>query len=330
MRGICIDLGTSNTVISAPGKGIVLNEPSFVTADIENNIIIDAGLSSKAASGKTPENKIVIKPLSGGVVADYSAAEGMVKLLMKKAFRRAVFTGVDAIVTVPSSATQMERRAVSSTIKNLGVSRVHVLESVMASAVGAGINVFGTNGSMLLDIGGGTTDAAILAMGNIATSISIRKGGDDMDQAISAYVKRNMNVLIGDNTAEKIKTDLGCAVPRDVAESGKYKGRDVFSGLPREFEITSEDVREAIGDILREITETVTLALEKAPSELLSDVMENGITLTGGCANIYGIADMISKRTSFKVTLSPNASICAVRGEEKILSDRRLRKLLNA
>lgn len=330
MRGICIDLGTSNTVISSLGKGIVLNEPSVVTCDIENNLITGAGLTSRAAIGKTPEGIITVKPLSGGVVADYSAAEGMIKLLMKKAFKRTVFTGINAIVTVPSSATQMERRAAAGGVKNLGMNRVYIVEGAMAAAVGAGINVSTPSGSMVVDIGGGKTDAAVIAMGNIATGISLKMGGEDMDSAILAYVKRNMNVLIGENTAERIKTELGCAKARDEALSGRYKGRDIFSGLPREFEITSEEVREAIEGVLRSISDTVVQALEKTPAELLSSVMEDGITLTGGCAEIYGMADMISKRTSFKVAAAANSSACAVRGEEKIMTDKRLKALLKA
>lgn len=327
MRGICIDLGTSNTVISALGKGIVLSEPSVVTLDIENSIITEAGLLSKAARGKTPEGITTINPLRGGVIADYSAAEGMVKLFVKKAFKRTVFTGVNAIVSVPSSATQMERRAATDTVRNLGVNTVHVIEGVMAAAVGAGINPLASTGSMVVDIGGGTTDAAVVALGNIVTGISIKKGGDDMDSAIASYVKRRMNVLIGSNTAEKIKIDLGCAVPKEKMQSRRYKGRDIFSGLPREFSITSEDVREAIEDVLGDILDSVTDALEKTPSELLSSIMESGITLTGGCAVIHGIGELISSKTSFKTVVAGNCAGCTLRGEEKVLSDKRLRRL---
>jgi rod shape-determining protein MreB len=330
MRGICIDLGTSNTVISSLGKGTLLNEPSFVTLDIDDSIITDAGLSSKAACGKTPENLTTIAPLQGGVIADYSAAEGMVKLLVKKAFKRTVFTGVNAIISVPSSATQMERRAAAETLRNLGVSTVYVIEGAMAAAVGAGINVNAASGSMVVDIGGGTTDAAVIALGNIATGISIKKGGNDMDNAIAAYVKRKMNVLIGQNTAEKIKIEHGCAISKDVSDSGKYKGRDIFSGLPREFTITSEEVREAISDVLEDIIESINIALEKTPSELLSNVMESGITLTGGCSGIYGIANLISDRTSFKASVAGNPSGCTLRGEEKVLNDKRFRLLRQA
>lgn len=327
MRGICIDLGTSNTAVSSPGRGIVLNEPSVVTLDAENSIITDAGLTSKAACGKTPENVTTIKPLQCGVIADYSAAEGMVKLFMRRAFKKAVFSSMSAIVSVPSNATQMERRAAAETLRALGINTVYVIEGAMASAVGAGINVTTPSGCMVVDIGGGTTDAAVIALGKIATGVSIKKGGDDMDSAVSAYVKRRMNILIGDNTAERIKKELGCAVPREETLTGKYKGRDIFSGLPREFTITSEEVREAITDVLHDILETVTVALEKTPSELLSDVMENGITLTGGCSQIYGLGEMISSRSSFKCTVAGNPSGCTLRGEEKVLSDKRLRLL---
>lgn len=330
MRGICIDLGTSNTAIAALGRGAVLSEPSVVTIDIENSIITDAGTPSKEACGKTPENIATVKPLRGGVIADYSAAEGMVKLLMKKAFKRAVFTGIDAIVTVPSNATQMERLAATEVVKNLGVNSVYVVEGAMAAAIGAGMNVATPTGSMVVDIGGGTTDAAIIALGNIATGISIKKGGEDMDAAIAAYVKRNYNVLVGDNTAERIKNDLGCAIERPEIARGKYIGCDMLSGLPKSFEINSEEVREAIEEVLADITEAVILALEKAPSELLSDVMESGIALTGGCASIYGIADLIAKKTSFKAAVIQNPIRCALRGEEKVLSDKRYRRLWNA
>ncbi len=328
-RGICIDLGTANTAISSVGRKTVFSEPSVVTIDTVNNIIIDAGTQSKEALGKTPENLITVKPLKGGVIADYSAAEGLIKLLAKKAFNRTVFTGYSAIVTVPSNAVQMERLAAAEAVKSLGVNSVYVVEGAMAAAIGAGMNVSTATGSMVVDIGGGTTDAAVIALGTIATGISIKKGGEDMDSAVAAYVKRNFNVMIGDNTAEKIKIDLGCAVPREKELTGKYVGRDIFSGLPRRFKISSEEVREAIGDILENIIESVTLALEKAPPELLSDVMESGISLTGGCANIYGMAKLIEKRTSFKTTAAKNPSGCALRGEEKVLSDKRFRRLWN-
>lgn len=327
MRGLCIDLGTSNTSFSAVGKAQVFTQPSFVTINTEDNIIIDAGQNSKDALGKTPENVSVIKPLQGGVIADYSAAEGMLKLISKKTFNRVVFTGVSAVVTVPSTATQMERRAVSEAVKNLGVSNVRVLPASMAAAIGAGINVLTPTGSMVVDIGGGTTDAAVIALGIIATGVCIKDAGDSMDSAISAYVKRRYNVIIGDNTAERIKMELGCAVPRPKALLGKYKGRDVSTGLPKEFTVTSEEIREVMKDILTRIVDSVTIALEKTPPELLSDVMEEGITITGGCANIYGIAEFFTKKTGFKAKVVENPGYCALRGTEKALSDKKLKHL---
>ncbi|MGM9551576.1 MAG: rod shape-determining protein [Clostridia bacterium] len=327
MRGICIDLGTSNSVLSLMGKNDVFSQPSYVTIDTEESMIIDAGVSSKEAYGKTPENILSKKPLSGGVIADYSAAEGMVKLLVKKAFKRAVFTGINAIVSVPASATQMERRAATEVAKNLGVSNVKLIEGVMAAAIGAGINVLTPTGSMIVDIGGGTTDSAVIALGNIATGVSIKTGGEDMDSAIMAHVKRKYNILIGENTAEKIKIDLACALPKDKNSVGKYKGRDIASGLPKEFTVSCEEVREAIGDELNAIVESVILALEKTPAELLSDVMETGITITGGCANIYKIDELLTKKTGFRTKVAQNPSGCTLRGEIKIMSDKKLRNL---
>ncbi len=327
MRGICIDLGTSNTLMAQVGKSDTFSFSSFVTIDMEESMIIDAGNNSKEAFGKTPENIIAKKPLSGGVIADYSAAEGMVKTLVKEAFNRAVFTGVNAIITVPSSATQMERRAASEVVKNLGVSSVKVIEGAMASAVGAGINVLTPTGSMIVDIGGGTTDSAVIALGHIATGVSIKTGGDDMDSAVMALVKRKFNVLIGENTAERIKIELGCALPKEKNELKKYKGRDIVTGLPKEFSVTSEEVREAISDSLNHIVESVILALEKTPSELLSDVMETGITITGGLAGLYKIDELLTKKTGFKTKVGENPLGCALRGEVKILSDKKLKAL---
>lgn len=329
MRGICIDLGTSNTSLSAVGKAKVMSEPSVVTVDAEDNIVLDAGAQAKAAIGRTPENINAIKPLSGGVIVDYSACEGMLKLLVKKAFNRTVFTGIAAIVSVPSNATQMERRAVSEAVKNLGVSQVRVIPAVMASAIGAGINVLTPTGSMVVDIGGGTTDAAVTALGKIATGVCIKKAGDSMDSAILAYVKRRYNIMIGENTAEKIKIELGCAVKKDKNALKKYKGRDILSGLPREFTLTSEEVRKVIESILTDITDSVTAALEKTPSELLSNVMEAGITITGGCANIEGIDKFFTMKTGFKTRVAGNIDYCTLRGEEKVMTDKKLKHLLN-
>lgn len=326
MRGICIDLGTSNTTVSYMGKR-VCSEPSFVTVDTEDNMIIDAGMNSKEALGRTPENIEVIRPLSGGVIADYSAAEGMIKTIMRKAFNRTVFTGVSAAASVPSNATQMEKRAVGEAIKNMGVSAVVIIPSPMAAAIGAGINILTPTGSMVVDIGGGTADAAVIALGKIATGICIKEAGDKMDSDISAYVKRRYNILIGENTAEKIKIRLATAMPSDKPLLGKFKGRDIATGLPKEFTISSEEVREVIEETLNIIADNVVIALEKTPPELLSNVMETGITLTGGCAKIRGIAEFFIKKTGFKTTVAQNETDCTLRGTEKVMSDKKLRRL---
>ncbi len=328
MRGICIDLGTENTSLSSMVKDGVFTYPSFVTVDIDDSIIIDAGETSKAAMGRTPENLMVIKPISGGVIRDYSASEGMVKMLAKQAFKRAVFTGVNALVTVPSNATQMERRASSECVKNLGMSSVFTIECSIAAAIGAGVNVLNPKGSMVVDIGAGVVDAGVIALGTIATGMCLKDAGDSMDAAIMAYVKRKYNVLIGENTAEKIKMEIGCAIPKDKNELKKYKGRDNLSGLPKEFSVYSEEIRGVMSDILNKIISSVVNTLEKTPSELLSDVMENGIILTGGCANIYGIARLFTEKTGFLTKVAENPSGCTLRGAEKIFSDKKLKKLI--
>lgn len=328
MRGICIDLGTGNTSISALVKDSVFCEPSVVTVDVDDNIIIDAGDVSKEAVGKTPENLMAIKPLSGGVIADYSAAEGMVKMLAKKACKRAVFTGVNGLVTVPSSATQMERRAAAETLKNLGISTVYTIEGSMAAAIGAGVNVLTPTGSMVVDIGAGTTDSGVIALGTIATGNCIKDAGDSMDAAIVAYVKRKYNVMIGENTAERMKIEIGCAIPKSKNELKKYKGRDISTGLPREIAVYSEEIREVMSDVIKKIIDSVIITLEKTPPELLSDVMVSGIILTGGCSNIYGIDELFTKKTGFKTKVAENPSGCTLRGAERVFSDKKLRKLL--
>lgn len=327
MRGICIVPGTSNVYISSFSKDGLFTEPSVVTVDSEDNIIVDAGVISKEAIGKTPENIITIRPISGGVIADYSAAEGMVKMLVKKACKRAVFTGLNAIVTVPSNATQMERRATVEAVKNLGVSTVYVIENSMAAAIGAGINVLTPRGNMVVDIGGGNADVAVIALGKIATGACIKDAGDSMDAAILAYVKRKYNVIIGENTAERIKIELGAAMPKVKNEIKKYKGRDVLSGLPREISLDSEEIRRVMSDVLNKIVDAVTVALEKTPPELLSDVMDSGITITGGCAEIYGIDALFTKKTGFKTKIAGNPSGCTLRGAEKVFSDKKLKSL---
>lgn len=328
MRGICIDLGTGNTSVCALPGGDVFSEPSVVTVDTENSIIIDAGSVSKEAIGKTPENLLAIKPLSGGVIADYSAAEGMVKMLVKKACKRTVFTGASALVTTPSNATQMERRAAAETVKNLGVSTAYTIAGSMAAALGAGVNVLTPTGSMVVDIGAGTADSAVIALGTIATGNCIKDAGDSMDAAIVSYVKRKYNVIIGENTAERMKIELGCAVPKEKNELKKYKGRDISTGLPKEIALYSEEIRVVIADILKNIIESVVLTLEKTPPELLSDVMESGIILTGGCSNIYGIEELFIKKTGFKTKIAENPSGCTLRGAQKAFGDKKLKKLL--
>lgn len=328
MRGICIDLGTGNTSISTLSKEGVFTQPSVVTVDIDDNIIIDAGTVSKEAWGKTPENLMCIKPISGGVIADYSAAEGMVKMLVKKACKRSVFTGVNALVTVPSNATQMERRAAAETLKNLGINTVNTIECSMAAAVGAGVNVLTPGGSMVVDIGAGTADAGIIALGKIAAGNCIKDAGDTMDNAIVAYVKRKYNIMIGENTAEKIKIEIGSAVPKPKNELKKYKGRSIHTGLPAEFSVYSEEIREVMSDVINKIIESVVITLEKTPPELLSNVMESGIILTGGCSNIYGIDELFTKKTGFKTKVAENPSGCTLRGAEKIFTDKKLKKLL--
>ena len=327
MKGICIDMGTGNTSISSPGKLEVFCEPSVVIVDTEDNIILDAGTTAKEAVGKTPENITAIKPLSGSVIADYSAAEGMIKLLVKKAFNRTVFTGISAVISVPSNATQMETRAATEAVKNLGVSTVHVLPVPMAAAIGAGINVLAPVGNMVVDIGAGTTDSAVIALGNIATGICIEKAGNSIDTEIVNYVKKRYNIIIGENTAEQIKIQLGSAVPKKKNELGKYKGRDITTGLPKEFTVSSEEIRVVVESVLNEIVESVIMALEKTPPELLSNVMESGITITGGCANIYGIDQFFIKKTGFKTTVAANSSNCTLRGQEKAITDKKLKAL---
>lgn len=328
MRGICIDLGTGNTSVCALPGGDVFCEPSVVTVNTEEGIIIDAGSMSKEAIGKTPEHLCAIKPLSGGVIADYSAAEGMVKMLVKKACKRTVLTGVNALVTTPSDATQMERRAAAETVKNLGVSAAYTIAGSMAAALGAGVNVLTPTGSMVVDIGAGTADSAVIALGTIATGNCIKQAGDSMDAAIVSYVKRKYNVIIGENTAEKMKIELGCAIPKAKNELKKYKGRDSQTGLPKEIALYSEEIRVVIADIIKNIIESVVITLEKTPPELLSDVMESGIILTGGCSNIYGIDELFTKRTGFKARVAENPSGCTLRGAQKVMGDKKLKKLI--
>lgn len=330
MRGLCIDMGTAVTNISALNKNETFAYASMVTIDIEENIITDAGNESKEALGKTPNNLTVIKPLSGGVIADYSAAEGMVKLLMKKAFKRNVFSSVNALVSIPSNTTQMERRAARECVKSLGVSNVWTVEGLVAAAIGSGINVLTPKGRMVVDIGSGTADVGVVALGNIASGVCVREAGDSMDAAILNYVKRRYNILIGENTAEKIKTELGRAVLGDENKVKKFKGRDIFSGLPKEFAVSEEEINKVIVEVLNKIADGITVALEKTPPELLSDVMENGITVTGAMAELKGVDSFITLKTGFKASVAENPSGCILRGMEKIFSDRKLKHLKNA
>ena len=318
---LAIDLGTANTCVFARGKGIVLNEPSIVAVNNVNAQIEAFGAEAKEMLGRTPGNITAIKPMRDGVIADFDAAEKMLGYFIKKAHRRQTFVRPRVVIGVPSEITQVERRAVKDSAYRAKASEVHLVEEAMAAAVGAGMPITEAAGNMIVDIGGGTTDIAVISLAGIVYSRSVRVAGNAMDDAIAQYVKRERNLLIGERTAERVKIELGSAAPLDEPREMEVKGRHVLEGKPTTVTLNDGEIRGALAEPVRQIVQAVRDALERIPPELSADVCDRGIVLSGGGAMLHKLDARLRRETGLPVAVAEDPLSSVVLGAGKMLSD---------
>lgn len=320
-RDIGIDLGTANILVTLRGKGIILNEPSVVAINKENNSIIATGVEAKEMLGRTPEKIKAIRPIKDGVIADFTATQMLLKNIVQKVCRRYNISRLRAVVGVPSGITEVEQRAVEESILQAGAKEVFLIEEPVAAAIGAGLEIAEPNGNIVVDIGGGTTEVAVISLGGIVVCDSLRVAGDELDEAIINYIKRELNLAIGETTAEEVKIQVGCALPLMSLETMEVRGRDLSTGLPKTVEVSSDQIMKAIEEPISQIVDVIKIALEKTPPELSSDVMERGIILTGGGALIRGLDKLISEKTGIPVYVTDTPLNAVVRGTGKALED---------
>ncbi|WP_438730717.1 rod shape-determining protein [Parasphingorhabdus sp. DH2-15] len=326
-QNMAIDLGTANTLVYVEGQGIVLDEPSVVAIETINGIkrVKAVGDDAKMMMGKTPDSIEAIRPLRDGVIADIEVAEEMIKHFIKKVTgrQRSLFNQPEIVICVPSGSTSVERRAIRDAASNAGASQVHLILEPMAAAIGAGMPVTEPIGSMVVDIGGGTTEVAVLSLRGLAYTTSVRTGGDKMDEALVSYVRRHHNLLIGETTAERIKKDFGVArAPADgVGHTIQIKGRDLVNGVPKEISINQAQIAEALAEPISTIVEGVRIALENTAPELAADIVDQGIVLTGGGAMIEGLDAFMRDETGLPVTLAENPLSCVALGTGIAMED---------
>ena len=320
-KDIGIDLGTANTLVTLKGKGIVLKEPSVVAIDRKTGQILATGHEAKEMLGRTPEQIKAVRPLKDGVIADFTATQLMLKNLIAKVCQRYNVTRPRVVVGVPSGITEVEERAVEESVLQAGAREVYLIEEPMAAAIGANLDVAEPSGNIIVDIGGGTTEVAVISLGGIVVSTSLRVAGDELDEDIANYIKREMNLAIGEMTAEEIKLKLGCATPLMTDSNMTVRGRDLSTGLPKNIEVYSSQILESMAESINEIVESVKQTLEKTPPELASDIMEKGIVLAGGGALIQNLDKLLSYKTGMPVYVAENPLDCVVKGTEKTIED---------
>ena len=318
-RDIGVDLGTANTLVCLKGRGIIMREPSVVAYDIRNDAVRAVGTEAKEMIGRTPGSIVAVRPLKDGVIADFDVTAAMLKRFVRQAMKGSPFSRVRMVICIPCGVTEVESRAVYDAAKLAGATDIDLVEEPMAAAVGAGLPVGDASGNMVVDIGGGTSEVAVISLGDIVTAQSIRVAGDDLDEAIINYVRRKHNLIIGERTAEQVKIEIGSALPYEGESSVEIKGRNQIDGLPKNIVITSEEVRNAMSDTISQIIDTIRLTLEKTPPELAADIMDKGITLTGGGALLRGFAELVAEETGIPVTVAANPLDCVVLGTAKRL-----------
>ncbi len=328
---MAIDLGTANTLVYVKGRGIVLNEPSVVAiAEVKGKKqVLAVGDEAKQMLGRTPGNIMAIRPLRDGVIADFEVAEEMIKHFIRKVHNRRSFASPLVVVCVPSGSTAVERRAIQESAESAGARRVFLIEEPMAAAIGAGLPVTEPTGSMVVDIGGGTTEVAVLSLGGIVYSRSVRVGGDKMDEAIIGYIRRNHNLLVGEGSAERIKEDIGSACPPDEGDGAtmEIKGRDLMNGVPKELLISEREIAESLADPVGAIIEAVKVALEHTAPELAADIVDKGIVLTGGGALLGNLDFVLRHATGLPVSIADDPLSCVAMGTGRALEE--MKKLRN-
>ena len=313
-KSIGIDLGTANTLVFMKGQGVIMREPSVVAVDTKNDTVKFVGTEAKEVIGKTPGSITVVRPLKDGVIADFDVTAAMLRIFIKRACGSSLLFKPTVIICIPSGVTVVERRAVRDAATNAGAGNVMIIEEPMAAAIGAGLPVNEPSGSMVVDIGGGTSDVAVISLNGIVASRNVRTGGDEFDQDIIAYIKRKFNLLIGERTAENIKIQVGTAYKLEEDLTIEVKGRNLINGLPKNAVITSEDVREALRESLDKIVEAIKETLEKTPPELAADIIDRGITLTGGGALLRGMDKLVSAETGIDVHIAESPLDCVANG----------------
>ncbi|HEY8182824.1 MAG TPA: rod shape-determining protein [Thermoanaerobaculia bacterium] len=318
---LAIDLGTANTLVYAKNKGIVVREPSIVAVNKINNNVEAVGKEAKEMLGRTPGNIVAIRPMKDGVIADFEVTEKMIKYFIEKAHGRRFLVKPRIVISVPSEITQVEKRAVKDSALRAGATEVYLIEQAMAAAIGAGLPITDPTGNMIVDIGGGTTDVAVISLAGIVYSRSVRVAGNEMDDAIIQYIKRKYNLLIGERTAEQVKMEIGSAFPLDEEMTMEIKGRDLVEGVPKTLIVSDEEIREALSETVATIVEAVRVALERTPPELSADIMDKGIIIAGGGSMLKNLDKRLREETGLPVTLAEDPLACVALGTGQMLTD---------
>lgn len=323
-KDIGIDLGTANTLIFMRGKGIIMREPSVVAVDVRTDTVRYVGREAKEVIGRTPGSIVAVRPLKDGVIADFDITASMLQIFIKKAVGNTFLSRPRVIICIPSGVTDVERRAVREATFKSGAKHVSIIEEPMAAAIGADLPVADATGSMVVDIGGGTTEVAVISLGGIVASRSVRVAGDELDASIIAYIKKKYNLLIGERTAENIKMQVGSAYPFEDERDFEIKGRNLVDGLPKNVFVTPAEIRQSIADPISSILDAIRVTLERTPPELAADIIDHGITLTGGGAMLRGLDALITQETGMPVHIAENPLDCVAEGTGKALEDLKL------
>lgn len=320
-KDIGIDLGTANTLVFMKGKGIVMREPSVVAVDVRSDTVLAVGSQAKEMIGRTPGSIVAVRPLKDGVIADFDITATMLKHFIRKAVKASLFSKPRVVVCIPSGVTEVERRAVEDAARQAGAAEVDLIEEPMAAAIGAGLPVAEPTGSMVVDIGGGTSEVAVISLGDIVTACSVRVAGDKFDEAIISYVKKKYNLLIGERTAEDVKIQIGSAFPYEGEAPMEIKGRNLVDGLPKNIMVEPHEIREALADPLEQVMDAIKTTLERTPPELSADIIDHGITLTGGGAMLKGLDQLITRETGMPVYVAERPLDCVADGAGTVLEN---------
>jgi rod shape-determining protein MreB len=318
---LAIDLGTATTLVYVRGKGITLSEPSVVAIEKQSNSVLAVGVEAKRMVGRTPGNIVAIRPIKEGVIADFAMTERMLEYFITKSHNRRAFVRPRCIIGVPSRITEVEQRAVRESASQAGAREVYLIEEPVAAAIGAGLPITEPSGNMVVDIGGGTTDIAVISLGGIVCSESVKVAGDSMDDAIMSYIKRRYNLLIGEHMAERVKMEVGSAYPLEQAKTMMVKGRDMISGIPRTVVVNDSEIREALEEPIHSIVNALRMALEDTPPELAGDIIDKGVVLTGGGSLLPGLATRFQEETNLPIISVEDPLTSVVYGVGKVLDE---------